>query len=232
MRVTTRLTIDMSTGEVLEHEWFDYAGPVALCKGDNTLKQSEQMQFQFQQQLMDVFQKQYGEQSEVLKFLKGKLEPQLDHPTGYSDSAKAAMRAQAVDTISNQYDNAQKAVQGIQFARGGRDLPSGVDAMQIGALKGAQASDTAGALNTVELNDENLKQSNYWNAMNVLSGNVASQYNPLGYAGQTTSAADATANLGQAYNASKQSQLLGALGGIAGGAGAALGGYFASKKKS
>jgi hypothetical protein len=216
----------MGTGEVLEHDSYEYSGPVELCKGDNTLKQSEQQQAAFQAQLMQVFQKQYGDQSEVLKFLRGKLEPMLDHPTGYSDSAKAAMRAQAVDTISNQYDNAQKAVQGIQFARGGRDLPSGVDAMQIGALKGSQASDTAGALNTIELNDENLKESNYWNAMNVLSGNVASQFNPLGYAGQATSAGEATANLGQAYNASKQSQLLGALGGIAGGAGAALGGYF------
>jgi hypothetical protein len=101
--------------------------------------------------------------------------------------------------------------------------------MQIGALKGAQASDTAGALNTIELNDENLKENNYWNAMNVLSGNVASQYNPLGYSSSVNGAADATANLGQAYNASKQSQLLGALGGIAGGAGAALGGYFGRK---
>jgi hypothetical protein len=216
----------MGTGEVLEHDSYEYSGPVELCKGDNTLKQSEQQQAAFQAQLMQVFQKQYGDQSEVLKFLRGKLEPMLDHPTGYSDSAKAAMRAQAVDTIASQYDNAQKAVQGIQFARGGRDLPSGVDAMQIGALKGSQASDTAGALNTIELNDENLKESNYWNAMNVLSGNVASQFNPLGYAGQATSAGEATANLGQAYNASKQSQLLGALGGIAGGAGAALGGYF------
>jgi hypothetical protein len=230
MRVTTKIVFDMSTGEVLEHEWFDYSGPVSLCKGDNTLKQSEQMQVQFQGQLMDIFKKQYGEQSEVLQFLKGRLQPQIDNPTGYAPSAKAAMRAQAVDTISNQYDNAQKAVQNIQFTRGGRDLPSGVDAMQIGALKGAQASDTANALDTIELNDENLKENNYWNAMNVLSGGVAAQFNPLGYAGATNGAADATANVGQAYNASKQSQLLGAAGGLFGGAGAALGGYFGRKR--
>ena len=213
----------MNTGEVLEHDSFEYSGPVELCKGDQTAKASEIAQAQFQQQLMGIFQQQYGKQSEVLDFLKGKLQPMIDHPTGYSDSAKAAMRAQAVDNISQQYDNAQKAIQGMQFVRGGRDLPSGVDAMQIGGLKVAQAQDTAGALNTITLNDENLKESNYWNAMNVLSGNVASQFNPLGYAGATNSAADATANLSQAFTASNQSQLLGALGGIAGGVGAALG---------
>lgn len=229
MRITTRRTIDIVTGAVLAHEFFEYSGTVALCKGDKTLKASEQLQLQFQTQLMDIFKKQYGDQSEVLKFLRGKLEPMIDHPTGYSDSAKAAMRAEAVDQISAQYDNAQKAIQNIQFTRGGRDLPSGVDAMQIGALKGSQASDTAAALNTIELNDENLKESNYWNAFNVLSGNVASQYNPLGYASETSGAANSVANVGQAYNASRQSQLLGALGGIAGGVGTALGGYFGKK---
>lgn len=32
MRITTKLTIDMLTGKVLEHIWHDYTGPVAECK--------------------------------------------------------------------------------------------------------------------------------------------------------------------------------------------------------
>lgn len=31
MRITTKMTISMLTGEVLEHEYFEYQGPVALC---------------------------------------------------------------------------------------------------------------------------------------------------------------------------------------------------------
>ena len=31
MKITTRLTISMTTGEVLEHEYFEYSGPLALC---------------------------------------------------------------------------------------------------------------------------------------------------------------------------------------------------------
>jgi hypothetical protein len=202
-----------------------------MCSGgDEKLKQSEKLQLDFQTQLIDIFKKQYGDQSEVLHFLTDRLKPQVDNPTGYSASAKAAMRAEAVDTISNQYDNAQKAVQDIQFTRGGRDLPSGVDAMQIGALKGAQARDTSNALNTIELNDENLKESNYWNAINILSGNVAGQFNPLGYASAENNTASTVSDLGTAYKNSQGSQLLGATGGIVGGVGAALGGYFTKKK--
>jgi hypothetical protein len=193
-------------------------------KGDQIAKQAEVQQMQFQGQLMQVFQQQFGQQSGILDFLKNRLQPMIDNPTGYSDAAKAAMKANATDEISGQYDNATKALQNVQFARGGRDLPSGVDEMQAGALKGAQARDTAGALNTIELNDENLKQNNYWNATNVLSGNVASQYNPLGYSSSANQAGAVTGDLAQAYNASKQSQLLGALGGIAGGVGTALAG--------
>jgi len=31
MKITTKLTINMLTGEVLEHEFFEYEGPLALC---------------------------------------------------------------------------------------------------------------------------------------------------------------------------------------------------------
>ena len=40
MRITTRMTIDMLTGKVLEHEFYEYDGPVALC--DRSLQQSAQ----------------------------------------------------------------------------------------------------------------------------------------------------------------------------------------------
>lgn len=31
MRITTKISWDMNTGDVLEHEYFEYSGPVALC---------------------------------------------------------------------------------------------------------------------------------------------------------------------------------------------------------
>lgn len=225
MRITTRYEINMVTGEVLGHEWYVYDGPVAECKGDQTAQAAEQQQAAFSAQMAATFNKQYAAQSEVLNFLKGALEPQITNPTGYGTDAMAAMRTSANENISGSYDNAQKAIQNMQFVNGGRDLPSGVNQMQLGGLKMAEAGDQAGAQNTITLNNENLKQSNYWNAMNVLSGNVASQFNPLGYAGASTGAANTVTGLSQAYNASKQSQLMGVLGGAAGGAASALTSY-------
>ncbi len=65
--------------------------------------------------------------------------------------------------------------------------------------------------------------------MGVLSGNIVNSQNPLGYAGAATSGSNAVAGLSQAVTASNQSQLLGALGGIAGGVGTALSGPLGSK---
>lgn len=31
MRITTKIVVSMLTGEILEHEYFDYDGPLALC---------------------------------------------------------------------------------------------------------------------------------------------------------------------------------------------------------
>lgn len=195
-----------------------------MCSsGDSTLQAQEQQQLGFSQQLQQIFQAQYQDQHEVLQFLQGALKPMIENPTGYSPDALASMKTNAVDTISSQYDKAQAALNN-NFSNVDPSTTSGVRDMQEGSLKSAQAADTAGALNTISLNNENLKQQNYWNAMNVLSGNVASQFNPTGYAGAETNAANSTVNAGSAFKASQSSQLLGALGGIAGGVGTAIAG--------
>jgi len=197
-----------------ESEWYEYSGPVALCKGDSTAKAAEQQQASFNAQLMSIFQQQFGKQSAIMDYLKGKMQPIIDAGgTGYSDDALAAMRASATDTLSNEYQNAQKALQTKEFADGGRDLPSGTSAQLDEALFNAEASDKAAAGNNITLANENLKQQNYWNAINVLSG-VGAQFNPLGYASAATAGGNTVANLSQAYTASNQSQLLGALGGL------------------
>ena len=200
-----------------ESEWYEYEGPVALCKGDDTAKAAEQQQMNFNSQLMAIFQQQFAKQSAVLDFLKGKLQPMIDKPTGYSPEALTTMRTSATDTLSDAYQNAQRALQNKEFTQGGRDLPSGINDQIDAALLTAEAKDKANAQNTITLNDENLKQSNYWNAMNVLSGNVASQFNPLGYAGAATSGSNAVAGLSQAVTNSQQTGLGALFGGLAGG---------------
>ena len=219
-RIHTKLVYEYRDGQyVLTHEdgfWYD--GPVALCKGDNTAKQAEQQQMQFNAKLMNIFSTQFANQQSTLNYLKGVLTPMINNPTGYSAAALAAMRTGATDQLSTAYQNAQKANQNVEAVRSG-DLASGsgVNAQINASLLNSEATDKANAQNNITLQDENLKESNYWNAINGLNG-IAAENNPLGYAQTATQGAGAVANLSQAVTASDQSQLLGALGGAVGGA--------------
>jgi hypothetical protein len=198
-------------------------------KGDNTLKQQEQAQANFTNTLMQSYKQQFGQQSKILSFLTSKLQPMIDNPTGFSPTALTAMRTSATDTNAIQFGNASAALNDQLAARGGAtDLPSGVDAQLRAGLAQAGAQTQAASQNQITLQDEQLKQQNYWNAVNALGGNAA-QYNPTGYAGQATSGSQAVGDLGTAYKNSQSSQLLGALGGIAGGVASGFGGGLAKK---
>jgi hypothetical protein len=208
---------------------YEYDGPVALCKGDATAEAAEKQQAAFNTQLMGIFTKQFGQQQDVLKYLQGKMQPMIDNPTGFSADAEAAMRTGASEQVAGSYQNATKAIANQRAQRGDAGLPSGVDA-QIDAQVGmAAASDSAKAQNDITLQDEQLKQGNYWNAINVLNG-VGAQYNPQSYASLYGQGASNVANLSQAVTQSKQSQLMGVLGGVVGGAASAVGQYYGAKK--
>ena len=196
--------------------WYNDDAPVARLKGDSTAKAAEQQQAAFNAQLMSIFQQQFGRQSAIFDYLKGKMQPMIDNPTGYSPEALAAMRTSATDQLSNGYQNAQKALQTREFADGGRDLPSGVNAQLDSSLLTAEAADKSNAQNNITLANENLKQQNYWNALNVLNG-VAVQENPLGYANSATAGSGAVANLSNAFTASQGPGWGSILGGVAGG---------------
>lgn len=209
---------------------FNYEGPVALCKGDSTDSATEQAQQEeaaqqaaYNKSLMDIFTQQFGAQQGVLNYLKGQMQPMIENPQGYSPQELTSMRTTADDTLSNQYQNAQKTLNAQEFANGSRDLPSGVNDQLNGSLLASEAADKSNAQNTITQSDANLKQQNYWNAVNVLNG-VATEENPLGYAGAATNAANAgtsaansVANLSQAETSSQQSGLMSVLGGVAGG---------------
>lgn len=208
---------------------FEWIGPVALCKGDDTAKQAEKNQMVFDQQLMTIFQAQYATQKSQLDYLNNKMRPIIDNGgTGYTPQQLAAMRTSVTDSNSKQFQNAQDALNNQLVQSGGGSKLSSVAGNKVeadAALLSASAAQQAQGQEAVTGQDAQLKQVNYWNAINALNG-VASQTNPLGYASAATSGTNAVANASQAVTAANQSQILGALGGIAGGVGSALGGGF------
>jgi hypothetical protein len=155
MRVTTKIVIDMRSGAVLEHEFFEYDGPVALCKGDQTVKSAENSQFQFSQTLQAAFAKQFGVQSATLQFLTNKLTDAVNNPQGLSPEALAATRTNASQRTATDYAHAQQAINGQIAARGGSTLPSGVDAQIRGSLAQGAANEESESQNQITLANEN-----------------------------------------------------------------------------
>lgn len=195
-------------------------GGISGGKGDNTAKASEQAQSNFNKTLQGAFAQQFGNQSQVLSFLNNKLTAQANNPQGFTAPQMAALQTQNTTGNAQNFQDAQKATQLAEAARGGNGLPSGVDA-QLSAqnANAAAGAESAGQLGIANANAQ-LQQQNYWQALSGLSG-VAQQYNPNSFASSANSAADSVGSLSQAYTASNQSQLLGVLGGIAGGAASA-----------
>jgi hypothetical protein len=226
MRITTKITIDMLTGAVLDHQWHDYWGPVEFLKGDSTDKSMENNQLAFQEQLQGIFSQQYASQTNTLNYLNSKMEAQINTGgTGYNAATLAAMRTSATDQTAAATQNAERSAQQQEFSEGGQNLPSGVNAQINAGIKTVGAQAEAGAQENITQSNAALQNQNYWQATNVLAGDAA-QANPLGYAGAFNQSGSAGAAESEAYTASNQSQLLGALGGIAGGLGTAVGGYF------
>jgi hypothetical protein len=236
MRITTKIRIDLETGRVLEHCYYEYSGPVALCKHEEEKAQAAaqtqlaKQQAAFYKELQGVFGKQFAQQTGILNFLQSTLKPLIEHPVGYSAAEEAALRTQASETTTGQFENAARNFQERSFILGGRELPSGALLAGLGGLEGMRAISEAGGQREISLQNEALKRQNYWNAVSALGG-VAGMQNPLGYAGSATGAGSAAVQGGQSafsmWNQVNQSPWARVLGGVLGGLGGTfLGGGF------
>lgn len=227
--VTIQFTDRIGEYVVVDTTRVPYVGMWADAKGDNVAKTAEVQQQQFDASLMQIFQSQYATQQSQLSYLQKQLQPGIDAGgIGYRPDELAAMRTSATDTNAAQFQNAQDALNNqVSQNSGGSKLTgvAGATTEADAALLNSEAQTQSASQQAITAANANLRQSNYWNSINALNG-VAAEENPLGYASSATSGTGAVANASQAFTASNQSQLLGALGGIAGGVGSALGGGF------
>lgn len=232
MRVTTKIVFDIA-GNVLEHEWHEYDGPVAECKGGADKNETDiaGSQKDFMNQLMGNYATQFGNQSAILKSISDSVTPTLlagPNQFGYSKQQEGALRTQASEGTAGAYKMAKQATGESLAAVGGGNvfLPSGVKA----GLTAQNANAAAALESNQQLGITNqgyeLGRQNYGNAIGALS-NVASQYSPLGYAGAGTGAGEAafgSANKVYDQNLASNQGFWGEIGGIGGGlAGAIIG---------
>src|SRR5215470_3610796 len=152
--------------------------------------------------------------SDIFKNLTSTLTSQLTNPHGFDQATLAALRGGATDTISKQFQFSQQAAQTGLAGNGsfGSDVRSGVMSQVLGGLAGQQAGAEAGALDQIEQQNAELKQSNYWKAIAGLSDGAQIE-NPQSYAGQATGAAGEVGDLGSRYFQTDNRGFLDKLGG-------------------
>ena len=226
MKIITRAVYQLlGDGYALVHEdSFQYSGVIWECKGDSTASSEEKSQASFTNTLQQAYQTQFATQQNELNFLNGKMQSQINNPTGYSAPTLASMRTSATDQIAAQAQNAQRASQQREDLEGGQNLPSGVNAQINAGEETAAGQDIANTQNQITQANANLENSNYWNAVNSEEG-VAGQENGTGTAGAVNGAAGSVAGLSQAVTAADGPSIGSILGGVATGiGGAALGG--------
>ncbi len=115
--------------------------------------------------------------------------------------------------------------------QGGNGLPSGVDEQIQAQLAGQAAAEESTGERNIAVANEQERNNNWWKALSGEEG-VATTENPLGYSQTANQASDATANLGNAFQNSKGPGWTSILGGVVGGAGSAVAGYYGAKGKN
>jgi len=226
--ITTRLEIDMASGEVVRQEGFWYDGPVAECKGadadQNALMQTQK---QFATQLAGNYTTQFGAQSAITQGLTNSLNPIINagpNQYGFSNAEDAAMRTQASDNTAAAYQQAKQATGEAQAAAGGGNtfLPSGVKAQENAALAQGAAQANAGQQLDITKQGYETGRQNFNNAVGAEQG-VAQIINPNATAGLETSANTSAMNeANEIANLNNAASPWGTIGGILGGAAGAF----------
>lgn len=239
MRITTRISWSIDTGEIIEHDSYDYSGPIELACGGPSTQQKDIAadQQSFYKTLQSSFSSNFAGQTNILKSLTASFAPILQagiNQYGFSAAQDSALRSQTTSGVANHYQAAQRATQQRLATVGGGNqfLPTGA-AAQLTQQNAVEAANTQSneQLGITEAGYQQGRQ-NYLSAANELGG-VAQQYNPQGYAGSANEAGKSafeSATTNQELQAQADAQLGGMIGGLAGtGLGMAIGGPAGAK---
>jgi len=226
MKITTRITISMLTGEVLEHEWHEYAGPVALaCGATSGQKSIAQGQTNLFNTLAGQAKTEFGDASSVFGDLMDTFSPLVSagvNQQGFSATEDAALKSDAITNTGQAYRNASQAVRENEASIGGGNmaLPGGAEVGAETAVANEGAAKTASALNKIDVANYETGRQNYFQAAAGLES-APSVFGTANSAGNVaTGSGEAVANTENQIaqeNNSWVSAVTGALGGIAGG---------------
>ena len=169
----------------------------------------------------------FGQQQGILSSLNAgfsKIIAAGPSQLGFSADQKDDLDTQATESVATNMTMAKQALGNGQAAQGGGDtfIPSGVTQQQNEQLAATGASTDANLHSQILQADYNTGNTNYNNAVGGQLG-VASQLNPVGYSGATTSANVGAGNEANEIAAAANSPFTAVMGALGGVAGAAIG---------
>jgi hypothetical protein len=227
MRLTTRITTS-ATGEVLEHEFYEYDGQVALACGATAGQQDiATSQTNSYTTLMNQASAEFGQASGVFNDLVSSFAPIVSagpNQQGFSPAEVSAMNSQAITNNGQAYKNEKAAVGNAESTFGGgnsSDTSGGATVGENLSLAENAGNQTASDLNNITQQNYATGRQNYLAAAQNLSGatNVFSTANSAGSVATGSGEAAATSqnNIAAAANAPIDAAI-GAVGAVAGAA--------------
>lgn len=227
MKITTKIVLDMNTGAVTEHLFYDYSGPVEECKGAGTSKDQLDLQNKLQQQQLD-------QQKAIRDQIMGGIGKYLSGGVGFDPATMAAMTSQFLNQNTANFNQAGQQVMSSLAARGagGGQLPVGGDFVRgIASLDAARANSQSQGILGLNITNAQQALNNQFNAASVAAGQSAQLGNNIGVFGQGANNAlnqyvsASNQGFGAAFSKGLGNALGAGLGDLAtGGIGASLGG--------
>jgi hypothetical protein len=183
MFVTTKIVFS-STYEVLEHEGYEYEGPVARCcdaskQQTGAAATQQSLMNQMTGQMTQVF----GNDNQVFNNLMASVQQTVaagPGQQGFSQAELNAMNSQAITNNANQYKNVSGAVKSGEAAQGGGNSVSNAGAtigLNTGIAEQA-AANTANSLNQITQANYATGRQNYQNAVATEQG-LTNSFNNL-----------------------------------------------------
>jgi hypothetical protein len=226
MQVTTKITWNLETGEITEHAFYVYDGPVELaCSAGSKEVEANDIALQNSQIAMNTtlsndYSTTFAQNQAVLGQQQARLNAIAANPMGFTPQQLHTATTSVNENTATAAKQAIGAAAGYAAAHGGADVGGGGTAQLAGEIESAAGQSKAQQLSNLSTASEELKQQNMWKALGGLS-EVGSGYGSAGstaIGGAGTAAQTATgAGTGavQAEEAASQ-EIGGVLGGIGG----------------
>jgi hypothetical protein len=224
MQITTRITWDID-GNIVDHAWFDYEGPVALLCGATAGQNAAATQTgTFMSTMQNQSSAVFGDSSQIFSDINAAFAPIVangPNQEGFSPAEKSAMDSSVVDTEGQAARNAKAATGNAVASAGGGNttLPSGTAAGIEADTEQRFAQATASGENQVVQADYATGRQNFDEAAQVLGGATNSFGAATGEANAATGAAGAATTAANDVATAQNSWMTpvaGILGGVAG----------------